>query len=212
MPEYHTDKETGHKKLTGNVFDKHGNPVPPNKFHWLGKYSDIPHILSFMCHNYSDIIYILETVPEIYPLITPLVSCWRNKDMELFELFTMPLRTMLSKFCTPEAYWIFHRDGDDFDLRRNENYLIINCREGYEKVMNMISVLVTGKVPEQKIQELNSKRPWYDTLVGNLTATVYDFKPAANTERILLENMENVRKDVDTLILDIQNGYKKISI
>ena len=46
VPEYTEDKETHHRKLTGRVFDKAGNTVTPA--YWLGKYSDMPHVLSFL--------------------------------------------------------------------------------------------------------------------------------------------------------------------
>ena len=209
-PEYYEDPETHHMKLTGRVFDSEENMISTIPDYWLGKYSDLPHILSFLCHDYRDIIDILKTLPEIYPLITPLISCWKNKDMELVELFTMPLRTMLNKFCTPEAYWVLHRDGDDFDLRRNENLLIINCREGYEKAMNMMSVFVAGKVPEQKVKEIDNKESWYETIIGNLTAKIYDFHPDETKEKIILENMENVNRDVESLIYEIQKEYKNL--
>lgn len=207
-PEYCKDIETGNMKPTGRVFDSEANMIPTTPDYWLGKYSDLPHILSFLCHDYSEIIDILKTVPEIYPLITPLISSWQDKTMDLVELFTIPLRTMLNKLCTPEAYWVFHRDGDDFDLRRNENLLIINCREGYEKAMNMMSILVTGKVPEQRIMEISNKYPWRDTIIGNLTAKIYDFRPYETKEKVLLENMENVNRDVNNLICEIQQVYK----
>lgn len=209
-PEYYEDSETGQAKLTGRVFDSEENMISTIPDYWLGKYSDLPHILSFLCHDYSEIIETLKTVPEVYPLITPLISSWNDKNLDLVELYTTPLRTMLSKFCTPEAYWIFHKDGDDFDLRRNENYLIINCREGYEKVMNMLSVLVTGKFSKQKVKEINDKDPWYETIIGNLTAKIYDFHFGETKEKVLLENMRNVNREVNDLICEIQCEYKNL--
>ena len=72
VPEYTEDKETHHRKLTGRVFDKAGNTVTPA--YWLGKYSDMPHVLSFLNIDYKTMFEILQTDPEIFPLIAPFKS------------------------------------------------------------------------------------------------------------------------------------------
>ena len=104
VPEYHTDKETGHKKLTGNVFDKHGNPVPPNKFHWLGKYSDMPHVLAFLNLGYKTMFDVLETDNEVFPLIAPFKSALKGNAMEQLEGMIGTLRVQTSRLATKEAY------------------------------------------------------------------------------------------------------------
>ncbi len=54
------DPETKFWKPTGVVRDKEGgNIVEPA--YWLGKYSDMPHILSFLNESYQTIFEVLET-------------------------------------------------------------------------------------------------------------------------------------------------------
>src|SRR5574344_1383321 len=52
------DKQTLRMIPTGRVFDKMGNEVEPA--YWLGKYSDMPHILSFLNESYQTIFEVFE--------------------------------------------------------------------------------------------------------------------------------------------------------
>ena len=126
-PEYTEDKETHHRKLSGRVFDHEGNIVEPA--YWLGKYSDMPHVLSFLNHDYKEIFEILATDPEVYPLLGPFMTAYQNKAMEQLEGMIGTLRVQISRLATKEAYWIFHKDGDDFDLKvsdpKKPSYLLI---------------------------------------------------------------------------------------
>ena len=110
------DPETKFWKPTGVVRDKEGgNIVEPA--YWLGKYSDMPHILSFLNESYQTIFEVLETDNEVAPLLGPFQTAFRNKAMEQLEGMIGTLRVYTSRLATKESYWIFHRDGDDFDLK-----------------------------------------------------------------------------------------------
>ena len=50
-------------KPTGKVFNHSGEEVEPA--YWLGKYSDMPHILSFLNESYQTIFNVLETDNEV---------------------------------------------------------------------------------------------------------------------------------------------------
>ena len=122
------DPETKFWKPTGVVRDKEGgNIVEPA--YWLGKYSDMPHILSFLNESYQTIFEVLETDNEVAPLLGPFQTAFRNKAMEQLEGMIGTLRVYTSRLATKESYWIFHRDGDDFDLKvsdpKNPSYLLI---------------------------------------------------------------------------------------
>ena len=86
FPEYGEDKETHHKRLTGRVFNdakQIGNKeyqVQPA--YWKGQYSDMPHVLSFQNHSYDEIIEVLKTDPEVYPLLGPFMTAFDNGAME----------------------------------------------------------------------------------------------------------------------------------
>lgn len=147
-PEYIEDPETHHKKLTGRVFDAMGNVVEPD--HWLGQYSDMPHVLSFLNHDYKEIFEILQTDPEVYPLLGPFMTAYKNKAMEQLEGMIGTLRVQTSRLATKEAYWIFHRDGDDFDLKvsdpANPSYLLIANDPEKESIIGALNAMILNRL------------------------------------------------------------------
>ena len=125
------DKQTRREKPTGRVFDWDGNLLDAEKgeYYWLGKYSDMSHILSFLNESYQTIFEVLETDNEVAPLLGPFQTALKNKAMEQLEGMIGTLRVFTSRLATKESYWIFHKDGDDFDLKvsdpKNPSYLLI---------------------------------------------------------------------------------------
>ena len=148
IPEYAEDPETHHKKLTGRVFDRFGQTVEPA--YWLGKYSDMPHVLSFLNIEYKTMFEILQTDPEIYPLIAPFKSALEGKAMEQLEGMIGTLRVQTSKLATKEAYWIFHRDGDDFDLKVSNpkcpSYLLIANDPEKEQIIGALNAMILNRL------------------------------------------------------------------
>lgn len=115
VAEYIVDKGTGHKRLTGRVFLDDTMKVKVQPAYWLGKYSDMPHVLSFLNHSYEEIFEVLETDPEVYPLLGPFMTAFKNRAMEQLEGMIGTLRVQISRLATRESYWVF--SGDDFDLK-----------------------------------------------------------------------------------------------
>ncbi len=74
------DSKTRMWKSTGKVFDAEHNVAKVD--HWLGKYSDMPHILSFLNEDYKVIFEVLQTDPEVAPLLGPFQTALQNKAME----------------------------------------------------------------------------------------------------------------------------------
>ena len=102
--QYEEDPDTHHKRLTERVFAK-------------GHKDDNDFIVepAYLNRDYSEIFEVLETDPEVYPLIAPFMTAKKNNAMEQLEGMIGTLRVQTSRLATKEAYWVF--SGDDFDLK-----------------------------------------------------------------------------------------------
>lgn len=142
------DKQTLRMIPTGRVFDKMGNEVEPA--YWLGKYSDMPHILSFLNESYQTIFEVLETDNEVAPLLGPFQTALKNRAMEPLEGMIGTLRVYTSRLATKESYWIFHKDGDDFDLKvsdpKSPSYLLIANDPEMESIIGALNALILNRL------------------------------------------------------------------
>ena len=143
------DPETKFWKPTGVVRDKEGGVIVEPAY-WLGKYSDMPHILSFLNESYQTIFEVLETDNEVAPLLGPFQTALKNRAMEQLEGMIGTLRVYTSRLATKESYWIFHRDGDDFDLKvsdpKNPSYLLIANDPEMESIIGALNALILNRL------------------------------------------------------------------
>ena len=142
------DKQTKRMIQTGRVFNSAGEEVEP--VYWLGRYSDMPHILSFLNESYQTIFDVLETDNEVAPLLGPFQTALKNKAMEQLEGMIGTLRVYTSRLATKESYWIFHRDGDDFDLKvsdpKSPSYLLIANDPEMESIIGALNALILNRL------------------------------------------------------------------
>ena len=142
------DPETGMIKPTGVVRDAMGNVKEPA--YWLGKYSDMPHILSFLNESYETIFEVLMTDTEVAPLLGPFRTAFDNKAMEQLEGMIGTLRVFTSRLATKESYWIFSKEGDDFDLKvsdpKNPSYLLIANDPEMESIIGALNALILNRL------------------------------------------------------------------
>ncbi len=143
------DPQTKFWKPTGIVRDREGgNIVEPA--YWLGKYSDMPHILSFLNESYQTIFEVLETDNEVAPLLGPFQTALKNRAMEQLEGMIGTLRVYTSRLATKESYWVFHKDGDDFDLKvsdpKNPSYLLIANDPEMESIIGALNALILNRL------------------------------------------------------------------
>src|SRR5574344_555314 len=143
------DKENKFWRPTGVVRDKEGGEIVEPAY-WLGKYSDMPHILSFLNESYQTIFEVLETDNEVAPLLGPFQTALKNKAMEQLEGMIGTLRVYTSRLATKESYWVFHKDGDDFDLKvsdpRSPSYLLIANDPEMESIIGALNALILNRL------------------------------------------------------------------
>ena len=142
------DKQTKRMVPTGVVFNKNGEEVEPA--YWLGRYSDMPHILSFLNESYQTIFEVLETDNEVAPLLGPFQTAMKNKAFEQLEGMIGTLRVYTSRLATKESYWVFHKDGDDFDLKVSDplspSYLVIANDPEMESIIGALNALILNRL------------------------------------------------------------------
>ena len=142
------EPKTHRPKPTGRVFNSLGEEVEPA--YWLGKYSDMPHILSFLNQDYQTIFEVLETDNEVAPLLGPFQTAMKIKAMEQLEGMIGTLRVYTSRLATKESYWIFHKDGDDFDLKvsdpKSPSYLLIANDPEMESIIGALNALILNRL------------------------------------------------------------------
>lgn len=143
---------TKHLRPTGRVYkdkDHIGDPdylVDPA--YWKGQYSDMPHVLSFLNRDYQEIFDVLETDPEVYPLMAPFMTAKKNNAMEQLEGMIGTLRVQTSRLATKESYWVF--TGDDFDLKvsdpKHPSYLLIANDPEMESIIGALNALILNRL------------------------------------------------------------------
>lgn len=148
VAEYKTDKDTLHRKLTGRVFKDNTMQEKVQPAFWLGRYSDMPHVLSFLNHPYEEIFEVLKTDPEVYPLLASFVTAFENKAMDQLEGMIGTLRVQISRLATKEAYWVF--SGDDFDLKvsdpKHPSYLLIANDPDMESIIGALNAMILNRL------------------------------------------------------------------
>ena len=80
-----------------------------------GKYSTLPHILSFLSLSYEEIFSTLFSMEELGALLSPFHSAFKNRAFDQLEGQVGTLRVFLSRLSTLESYWVF--SGEDVDLK-----------------------------------------------------------------------------------------------
>jgi hypothetical protein len=100
--------------------------------------------------DYKVIFEVLETDPEVAPLLGPFQTAMKNKAMEQLEGMIGTLRVYTSRLATKESYWIFHKDGDDFDLKvsdpANPSYLLIANDPEMESIIGALNALILNRL------------------------------------------------------------------
>jgi hypothetical protein len=80
-----------------------------------GKYSTLPHVLSFLNCSYQEIFDCLVSNEELSSLLSPFMSAYRAKAFDQLEGQVGTLKIFISRLATLETFWVF--SGDDFSLK-----------------------------------------------------------------------------------------------
>ena len=80
----------------------------------------------------------------------PFQTAFKNKAMKQLEGMIGTLRVYTSRLATKESYWIFHKDGDDFDLKvsdpKHPSYLLIANDPEMESIIGALNALILNRL------------------------------------------------------------------
>lgn len=139
-----------------------------------GKYSDLPHILSFMNRSYQEIFNTLFTHEEIGSLLSPFKTAYDNKAFDQLEGQIGTLKIFLSRLATKESFWVF--SGDEVELkitsRENPSILILASDPGTQDINSALYSSVLNRT----LRLINSKHNLPGGIIADEFPTLYIHK------------------------------------
>ncbi|WP_312824803.1 type IV secretion system DNA-binding domain-containing protein [Epilithonimonas sp.] len=139
-----------------------------------GKYSDLPHILSFMNHSYKEIFDTLFTNEEILSLLSPFKTAYDNKAFDQLEGQIGTLKIFLSRLATKESFWVF--SGDEVELKitdkKNPSILILASDPSTQDINSALYSSILNRT----LRLINSKHNLPGGVVGDEFPTIYIHK------------------------------------
>jgi len=142
--------------------------------HENGKYSDLPHILSFMNRNYKEIFDTLFDHEELYSLLSPFKSAYDNKAFDQLEGQVGTLKIFLSRLATKESFWVF--SGDEVELkitdRENPSIIILASDPGTQDINSALYSSVLNRT----LRLINTKYNLPGGIIADEFPTIYIHK------------------------------------
>ena len=139
-----------------------------------GKYSDLPHILSFMNRSYKEIFDTLFTNEEIFSLLSPFKTAYDNKAFDQLEGQVGTLKIFLSRLATKESFWVF--SGDEVELkitdRDNPSIIILASDPGTQDINSALYSSVLNRT----LRLINSKHNLPGGIIADEFPTIYIHK------------------------------------
>lgn len=139
-----------------------------------GKYSDLPHILSFMNRSYQEIFDSLFKNEEIGSLLSPFKTAYDNKAFDQLEGQIGTLKIFLSRLATKESFWVF--SGDEVELkitdRKNPSILILASDPGTQDINSALYSAVLNRT----LRLVNSKHNLLGGIIADEFPTIYIHK------------------------------------
>ena len=139
-----------------------------------GKYSDLPHILSFMNRSYQEIFDSLFKNEEIGSLLSPFKTAYDNKAFDQLEGQIGTLKIFLSRLATKESFWVF--SGDEVELkitdRDSPSILILASDPGTQDINSALYSAVLNRT----LRLINSKHNLPGGIIADEFPTIYIHK------------------------------------
>lgn len=139
-----------------------------------GKFSTLPHLLSFLNRSYKEIFDTLFSNEELHSLLSPFKSSYDNKAFDQLEGQVGTLKIFLSRLATKESFWVF--SGDELDLKisnpENPTIIILASDPNTQDINSALYSVVLNRL----LKLINSKGNLPSGIIADELPTIYIHK------------------------------------
>ncbi|MCW3170292.1 type IV secretion system DNA-binding domain-containing protein [Chryseobacterium sp. 09-1422] len=139
-----------------------------------GKYSDLPHILSFMNRSYKEIFDTLFSNEEIFSLLSPFKTAYENKAFDQLEGQIGTLKIFLSRLATKESFWVFSADEVELKITDKQNPSIMILAS--DPATQDINSALYSSILNRTLRLINSKHNLPGGIIADEFPTIYIHK------------------------------------
>jgi type IV secretory pathway TraG/TraD family ATPase VirD4 len=172
-----------------------------------GKYSSLPHLMSFLNLSYQEIFDAIFKVQELESLLSTFKSAYENEAFEQLEGQLGTLKIYITRLATKENYWIFTEDEDEFEFKlsdkTNPSILVMANSPQTQNINSAVFSTVINRV----INQVNSKDNLPTAIIADEFPTVY-FHSIENTIATARSNKVAVILGLQELT-QLRQYYKK---
>ena len=139
-----------------------------------GRFSTLPHLLSFMNRGYEEIFNTLFTNIELHSLLSTFKSAFDNRAFDQLEGQIGTLKIFLSRLATKESFWVF--SGDDVKLkisdRKNPTIIVLASDPNTQDINSALYSTILNRL----LKQINSKGNLPSGIIADELPTIYIHK------------------------------------
>jgi len=145
-----------------------------------GRYSDLPHVISFMNQSYDDIFTVLFSDIELHSILAAFYSAYTNKAFDQLEGQVGSARVQISRLATKESFWVLTEDKtqEPINLKisdvNNPAYLVIANSPETQEINSALNALMLNRL----VRLINSKGNLPSAIIIDELPTLYFHKIA----------------------------------
>ena len=139
-----------------------------------GRFSTLPHLLSFMNRSYEEIFTTLFQHEELTSLLSPFKSAYDNKAFDQLEGQVGTLKIFLSRLATKESFWVF--SGDEIQLKISDKENPSTIILASDPATQDINSALYSSVLNRTLKLINSKGNYPSSVIADEFPTIYIHK------------------------------------
>jgi len=145
-----------------------------------GKYSDLPHVISFMNKAYEDIFTVLFSDVELHSILSAFYSAYKNKAFDQLEGQVGSARVQISRLATKESFWVLTEDNNQKPInlkisdKENPAYIVIANSPETQEMNSALNALMLNRL----VRLINSRGNRPSAIIIDELPTLYFHKIA----------------------------------